>query len=56
MPVTRAPTACRARTNSRWLAGKQGSMSTMSIVIGRDDIRAARELGASFYAQVQQRC
>src|SRR6188472_3673353 len=31
MPVTRAPTACRARTNSRWLAGKQGSRNTMSM-------------------------
>src|SRR5262245_23878366 len=28
MPVTRAPTARRARTNSRWLRGKAGSTKT----------------------------
>src|SRR3954462_9953004 len=35
MPVTRAPTACSARTNSRWLRGKDGSRKTTSIGIGR---------------------
>src|SRR5438477_2148180 len=33
MPVTRAPTAWSARTNSRWLAGKDGSRKTTSGVI-----------------------
>ena len=32
MPVTRAPTAASARTNSRWLAGKQGSTKRTSMV------------------------
>src|SRR5438270_2879750 len=35
MPVTRAPTACSARTNSRWFAGKEGSRNTTSGVIAR---------------------
>src|SRR5438270_1885085 len=33
MPVTRAPTACSARTNCRWLAGKHGSRKTTSGVM-----------------------
>src|SRR5260221_5460087 len=36
MPVTRAPTACNARANSRWFAGKQGSRKTTSGVIAQE--------------------
>src|SRR5687768_9900691 len=38
MPMTRAPTAWRARTNSRWLAGKEGSRKTTSMGMARGSI------------------
>src|SRR5262245_35188381 len=50
MPVTRAPTARRARTNSRWFLGKAGS--TKITCMGRSGgLRGATVAGAAAGAQ-----
>src|SRR5438477_315838 len=57
MPVTRAPTACSARTNCRWLAGKHGSRKITSAGTGAAYRRGAGRVGdvARLFSQPLER-